>query len=251
MKKFFLSVFISFLAISATAQNPDYKISDLEGNEYENNSVHIFNVHGTFSDPMDEAKLHLFITNTKSNDIFIRAEIVQMVNTDGTLAQFCIGGPSGNCFNPITTGMYYPSAEGGVMYANSNWGLFDYVINLDSTNLSEYKVRFVQTDGAGNEIAGTDFFLTYLYDKDAMGVQDIQSQAIAEVYPTVVKGFTNVILKESSNVQLMNLEGRVVKTIHLNKGHSQIDLNGMAAGVYWLRFKGASGVTTNIKVLVK
>lgn len=251
MKKIFLSTVFTLLTVSAFAQR-EYKVSDLNGNEYENNSTFVFNVHGTFADPIDEAKLHLFITNDTSNEIFIRGEVTEMVNTDGSMAQFCIGGPSGNCFTPIHTGMFYPVAEGGMMYPNSNWGLFDYFLNLDETNLSQYTIRLVQTDGSGNEIAGTDFTFTYLYDKDAqMGVSNVQTKAIAQIFPTVAKGYTNVNLDENANVQILNIEGRVIKTLNLSKGQSKLDLNGLAAGSYWVAFKGISGTNAIIRILVK
>lgn len=251
MKKIFLSAVFTLFAVSVFAQR-DYKVADLDGNEYENNTTFVFNVHGTFADPIEEAKLHLFIKNETSNAIYIRAQVVEMVNTDGTMTMFCIGGPEGNCWFQVDTESFYPSTEGGVMYANSNWGMGDYFMNLDETNLAQYTVRLAQTDGAGNEIEGTDFTFTYLYDEDGgMGVSDVQSRSIAEVYPTVVKGFTNVSLKEDANVQVLNTEGRIVKQTSMKKGQSQLDLNGLSAGTYWVTFKGVSGVNTNIRVLVK
>lgn len=250
MKKIFLSAVFTLFAVTVFAQR-EYRVADLEDHEYENNTTFVFNVHGTFADPLEEAKLHLFITNETSHDIYIRGQVVEMVNTDGSLAQFCIGGPSGNCFFPLNTESFYPVTEGGIMYANSNWGLFDYFINLDDTNLAQYTVRLAQTDGAGNEIEGTDFTFTYLYDEDGMGVNDVQSRSIAEVYPTVAKGFTNVNLKEDASVQILNLEGRVVKNLSMNRGQSQLDLNGLSAGTYWVAFKGVSGVSHSIRILVK
>lgn len=253
MKNIIIGGFFAIFALTTVnAQNQDYVISDLDGNAYENNSVHTFNQHGTVSDPIEEAKLHLLISNESSDDIYIRAEIIEMVNTDGQEAQFCIGGPSGNCFTPISTGNFYPSNDGGIMYANSNWGMFDYILNLDSTNLSEYKFRFVQTDGAGNEIENTNFFLTYIYDEDAtLGLNNIESISIAEVYPTVAKGFTQVNLKEAAKVQIFNMEGKVVQTTKLNSGTSQLSLAGLTPGVYIVSFSGESGMTTQTRVIVK
>ncbi len=253
MKKIFASLFIlTFAFANSFAQERAYVISDLDGNPYENHSVHVFDIHGSFEDPLEEAKLHFLITNTTSEDIYLRGQVIEMINTNGELAQFCIGGPSGNCFFPLFTDIYYPVTDGGVMYANSNWGLFDYFINLDPTDKAEYRLRFAQTDGAGNEIAGTEFFITYLYSEDGtMGVNDIRSSSIAQVYPTVAKNFTNVKLNEAAQVSIINLEGKTVKTLSLNKGESQVNLNGLSAGVYWVAFKGISGATTNIRIVVK
>lgn len=233
------------------AQNQDYTITDLDMVEYENNSMHVYNVHGTLADPIEAAKLHLVVNNVGTASIKVAAEVVEMTNTDGTLAQFCIGGPSGNCFNEIEVGGYYPNASGGVVQPGSNWGNFDYFTNLDPTNLAEYKLRFVQINDDGSEVPDTNFYISYKYDENAMSVTDVNSLAIAQVYPTVAKGFTNVNLKENANVQIINLEGKSVKTLKLNSGESKLDLSGLAPGVYWIQFKGVSGMNTTTKVVVK
>lgn len=252
MKKKMIYGFLALFAFaSMSAQNQSYVVSDNEGVPYENNSIHVFNIYGT-GEQFEEAKLHLFLENLDfDNDIYVRAEIVQIINTDGSLAQFCIGGPSGECFSSVSEGSYYPIIEGGIVYKGDNWGIFDYFVNLDPNNLAEYKIRFVQTDGDGNEIPNTNFFISYRYDENYMGVSDVQSVAIAEVYPTVAKGFTNVNLKENAQVQIVNAEGRTVKTFSLKSGQSQLNLSGLSAGVYWVTFKGDSGKTTHTRIVVK
>ncbi len=232
------------------AQNQDYIITNLDGVPYENNSVHIFNVYGTFADPIEEAKLHLKVNNPTSSSIYVSGQIVEMTNTDGTMAQFCIGGPSGNCFFPLVLNGFYPNNSGGIVPANGNWGNFDYMINLDPTNPVEYKIRFAQFDGAGNEVPDTSFFITYRYE-EAMSVSDANSIAIAEVYPTVVKNSTTVSLKENASVKIISMEGKSVKSLNLNSGQSTLDLSGLSAGVYIIQFKGDSGLTTMKKIVVK
>lgn len=252
MKKTILSALTLTLGLGISlAQNQDYTITDLEMVEYENNSIHVYNVHGTFADPVEEAKLHLVVNNFGNEDIKVAAETVEFTNTDGSLAQFCIGGPAGNCFNPIFEGSFYPNANGGILAAGSNWGMFDYFINLDPTNLAEYKLRFVQMDDSGNEIPDTNFFITYKYDENAMAVSDVESSAIAQIYPTVASGYTNVSLKENASVQIMNLEGKSVKSLRLNSGESKLDLSGLPSGIYWVQFKGVSGLTTTSKIVIK
>lgn len=252
MKKIILSALTLTIGLTASfAQNQDYTITDLNMVEYENNSMHVFAVHGTFADPIDEAKLHLVVNNFGNEAIKVAAEVMEITNTDGSLAQFCIGGPSGNCFNPINEGSFYPSANGGIVEPGSNWGNFDYLINLDPTNLAEYKLRFVQMDDSGNEIPDTNFYISYKYDENAMAVSDANSIAIAQVYPTIATGFTNVTLKENATVQIVNLEGKSVRSLKLNSGNSRLDLSGLPAGIYWIQFKGVSGLTTSSKVVVR
>ncbi len=251
MKKLILSVLTIAVSGISYAQDRDFTITDLDMVAYENNSIQVFNVHGTFEDPIDEAKLHLVINNVGNEVITVTGQVVEMTNTDGSLAQFCIGGPSGNCFFPLNEGAYYPGQSGGTIQPGANWGMFDYLINLDPTNLAEYKLRFVQLDGGGNEIPGSSFFLTYLYDENAMAVSDVQSISIATVYPTVAKGFTNVTLKENASVKIVNLEGKNIRSFNLKSGNSKIDLSGLASGVYLISFKGDSGMTTTHRVIVK
>lgn len=250
MKKIFIAACLSLFALSSYAQNQAYLLTDLDGNPYENNSVHTFNIHSELDSIIEAAKLPLVITNEDFEDIFVRAEIMELVNTDGSLGQFCIGGPSGNCWNGIEQGDFYPSTEGGILEAAFSWGMNDYIMNLDPTNNVEYKLRFVQTDGAGNEIPNTNFFITYRYEEE-MGVNDLQSLAFAEIYPTVAKGFTNVNLKENAQVQILSMDGKVVRNTKMNSGTSQLDLSGLKAGVYMVAFKAETGTTHTIKVVVK
>lgn len=250
MKKIFTTVCLSLFALSAYAQNQAYVLSDLDGTPYENNSVHTFNIHGTFDEIIDAAKLHLVITNEDFDDIYVRAEIMELINTDGTLVQFCIGGPSGNCFNGVDEGAFYPSEEGGLLEAAFSWGMNDYIINLDPTNNVGYKLRFVQTNGEGVEIPDTNFFITYRYESE-MGVSDMQSLAFAQVSPTVAKGSTTVNLKENAQVQIVSLDGKVAKNLKMQSGTSQLDLSGLSAGVYWVTFKGEKGNTHSVKIVVK
>lgn len=251
MKNFILTGTLILGTLTQTfAQEQVYRITDKNGVEYENNSVHSFNVHGTFDDPREEAKLYLVAHNDSTEDIRLAGEIVEIINTDGEMGQFCIGGPAGNCFFPLVVGGYYPSNNGGQLNAGTSWGNFDYIINLDPAVGSSYKVRFTQKEVSGADVPNTNFFITYVY-AGQMGVSDLNTKAIAEVYPTVAKGFTNVNLSENAQVQVVNALGKTVKTTSFNAGTHKLDLSGFAAGVYWVSFKGQSGKTHSIKMVVK
>lgn len=249
MKKIFVTAFLGLFTIAVSAQNQDFEVSDLDGNLYENDGTYTFDVRGTFDDPIDEAKLFMVFHNTSDEPIRIYGQVLEFTNTNGENAQFCI---IDACYFPLVEGGLYPQ-NGGILQAdefNGNFGQ-NYFINLDETSPVEYKFRVYQANvETGAEIPDKSFHFNYRYERQ-MGVSDMKSMAIAEVYPTAAKGFTNVNLKENANVQIMNIEGKVVKTTSLNKGQSQLDLSGLAAGAYWVTFKGVSGVNTNIRILVK
>src|SRR5690606_15201845 len=88
----------------------------------------------------------------------------------------------------------------------------------ESDDIIEYEFRFFQMDSEGFEIENTSLTFNYRYDRDAMSVSEVSSVSIAEVYPTVVKNSTTVELKENANVQIVNLEGKVVKSLTMNSG---------------------------------
>lgn len=248
MKKHLLTGLL-FSSILAFGQNQVYQIADKDGTVYEDNTVKTFYVHGTFEDPIDAAKLPFVITNTSSEVIKLAGELVEMTNTDGQSAQFCIGGPSGNCFFPLFTGSFYPSNEGGQLGGNASWGYNDYFINLDATPGASYKVRFTQKDDAGNDIPNTNFTITYLYAGE-MGVADL-NKSVASVSPTVVKGYTQAVVKENATMQIYNAEGKLLKSSQVQAGTHKVDMSGFAPGIYVVSFKGTSGFTTSTKVVVK
>ncbi|MFA7449045.1 MAG: T9SS type A sorting domain-containing protein [Weeksellaceae bacterium] len=253
MKKIIISGFLALFAFAnVSAQNQSYKVYDLDGNEYENNKTYGYNIHGTLGDPIEEAHLDLVFENAGSEDIRLYGQVVSFTNTNGANAQFCI---IDACYFPLEEGGLYPGAGGmlapGEILGNPG-GFPNYFINLDGNSPVEYKIRFFQGDvDTGEEIPNTTFNMTYLYDEDYMNVSDMQSVAIAEVYPTVAKGFTNVNLKENAQVQILNAEGRTVKSFSLKSGQSQLNLSGLSAGVYWVTFKGDSGKATHTRIVVK
>jgi len=247
MKKILLSILIAAGSF-ANAQN--YTITDLDLVPYANNSVFVFDNIGTPDNFHSEAKLHFVLNNISDAPIKMYGEVSQITNADGSLTQFCFGT---DCYFGVSQGTKYPMA-GVIIQPNSNNGFYDYFLNTNDANSpAEYKFRFMEVDANDNEIANSSFYITYRYDVDGgMGVSDASaSKAIAEVAPSVAKGFTNAILKENASVQILNLEGKAVKSFNLNAGSSKIDLSGLSAGVYFIQFKGVSGVVTTNKVIVK
>lgn len=251
MKKGIITAFLTLFVFSAAfGQERQFELLDLDLNPYENNKTYVYNVHGEWTHEVDEAKFFFVFHNDSDEDIRVIGQILEMTNTDGMNAQFCI---IDLCYFPLNEGAFYP-ANGGVIEPDGYNGHLgtNYFTNLDPTDMVEYKFRVFQQDvESGEEIPNTSFYVNYLYDEDAMGVSDVQSPSIAELYPTVATGFTNVNLKENAHVQIYNLQGKVVRTLDLKDGKSQINLSGLAAGVYMVSFKGETGTTTTIRMMVK
>lgn len=196
----------------------------------------------------EEAKLKFLTYNDSATDMFVRVECEGLTNTNGVDMELCYG----SCYTGIETFVGYPLDNPIYVAPGGHQGILaDYFSNTDgNSDLVEYNFRFYQTDIEGFEIPDTSFRFTYRYDR-TMAVSDVNTIAIAQVYPTVAKGFTNVDLKENAIAQITNLEGKVVKTLNLKAGTSQIDLSGLSSGIYLIKFKGDSGITTTRKVVIK
>lgn len=253
MKKLITGFFAITLSFTfTTAQERGFIVTNWDGTEYENNSLHVFNEYGVVDENqniIDDNKLQLLIQNISDEQIRVFGQVIEFTNTDGQKAQFCI---IDACYENLIEGELYPST-GGIFPIDGNNGVSDYFANLDEANLAEYKFRIFQADlDTGQEIEGSSFYLTYLYDEDAnMNVTDVQSISIAQIYPTIAKNFTQVNLKEAAKVQIVNMQGKVVKTTQLNSGNSQLSLAGLTPGVYMISFNGESGMNTTIRIVVK
>lgn len=249
MKKLFLSaiVAIGFLGTSSgqfRLMNQNGTAETEDDTLINDGDVVVFNTY-----EYNAAKLKFLTYNDSSDDMFVRVECEGLTNTNGAHMEVCYG----FCYTGIETFVGYPLDNPVYVAPGTHQGIFDdYFSNVDgSSDLIEYNFRFYQTDAEGFEIEGTSYRFTYRYDAN-MAISDVTSSiAIAEVYPTVVKGFTNVTLKENAKVQVLNLEGKVVKTLEMLSGNSQLDLSGLAAGTYLVQFQGISGLNTTKKIVVK
>lgn len=248
MKKIILSIafsalFVGYSSAQFRLMNMNHTDDTVDDTQINEGDVVIFN-----TAEYEAAKLKFLTYNDSASDMFVRVECEGLTNTDGFDMELCYG----SCYTGIVTFLGYPLDNPIYVAPGSHQGILaDYFSNTDGdSDLVEYNFRFYQTDIDGFEIDGTSFRFSYRYD-GTMAVSDVNSIAIAEVNPTLVKNFTNVTLKENAAVQVLNMEGKSVKSLKMNSGVSQLDLSGLSAGIYVIQFKGESGVTTTRKVVVK
>ena len=196
----------------------------------------------------EPAKLRFLTYNDSGETVYLRVECEGLTNTNGDHMELCYG----SCYYGIDTFIGYPLENPIMVQPGQSQGtIYDYFSNTDgASDLVEYQFRFFQCDEDGFEIPDTSLHFTYRYDAN-MATSDVNSIAIAEVYPTAVKDFTTVSLKENAQVQILNLEGKSVKSLNLNSGETKLNLSDLAAGVYLIQFKGVSGTTTMKKIVVK
>lgn len=191
------------------------------------------------------ATLYFYINNSYDYDIYIKARVLSIINDDGNNFQFCFGQ---NCVFSITEGTVYTGFEDKVTIpaggTNTMWDKIQNE-NADGASPKEFVFEFFRVDENGNEIEES-VTVTYKYDSTA-SVSDVDMNSKVEVYPTKVKDFVNITLKESAETRIVNLEGRVVKSYSLNEGISKIDLSELSAGIYFVTFNGKSQTVKIIK----
>jgi|SRR5690606_37022781 len=253
MKKLILSAILSFSFLGfATAQNQVYRVMNSQNTLDTSDDVEIEEGFVFISNSIEEIDGLGFLTyNDSGEPINMQVECtgVSTAGNDASGMQVCYG----LCITNIDVNQYIPGYLVTIQPGNHQGFTTDHFIHHEETDeVIQYEFRFFQMDEDGFDIEGTNLNLTYIYDREAMSVSDVNSISIAQVYPTVVKNNTTTVeLKENAQVQIVNLEGKVVKTTSLNAGKSTLDMSGLSAGAYWIQFKGVSGTSTMKKVVVK
>lgn len=109
---------------------------------------------------------------------------------------------------------------------------------------SNKEVRFLKIEG-GDHIPYTDTTqydidcLVEIYDflttqRTAVGLEDVE-ESIVKVFPNPATNYTNLIANQPMQVQIISMQGVVVKSINLQQGVNRIDLSSLPKGIYFLK----------------
>lgn len=162
--------------------------------------------------------------------------------------QFCF---SQLCYFSIVPNHIYPgnpvSLEPGA--SNDPTDHFWNAYPGDGTNPVIYRFTFIQVDEDGNQLAELISF-TYKYMPTA-GVTDIstlQNMGI-NVNNTVVKSQLNIDATTNATMQLVNINGQIVKTAAIINGSQSLDLSALSAATYIARFTTEDNKTSTIRIV--
>ncbi len=119
-----------------------------------------------------------------------------------------------------------------------------------------YTVRV--TSGACAQLSAA-VVVSQTANKESLGVTSGGSDAVLEetfsfsAFPNPadnkVTVRTNGAISQAATVQVMTLTGAAMKEVEMKDAQTEIDLNGMASGVYLLRYKDAEGRTGIIRLV--
>lgn len=176
------------------------------------------------------------VTNTSSQDIYMRIFVDNLNNTDGSDFQLCFAGV---CLNSVTLGSGYPNnaamiAPGATNVAGNNfWNQ-----NASGSPAMSWTFRFQAFDAVGNQI-GTPLSVTYNYDEN-LSVEESELSKI-EIFPTVASNELTVLSNENLTATFYNLLGKRVKQVAIESGEVKIDVSDLASQSYIVQFVNTEG----------
>ncbi|MBU2922900.1 T9SS type A sorting domain-containing protein [Winogradskyella psychrotolerans] len=242
MKKTLLFLGLVLAAFSANAQ---FEVRDKSDDSIVTDGQTIsFSEAGCgYSDPCN---WKFKVTNTSTENIYMRIFVDNLVGTDGSLFQLCFAGV---CLNNVTLYSGYPNtaamiAPGATNSAGNNF--WNQNPPTTTTPMS-WTLRFQAFNASGMEI-GTPLSVIYNFDP-SLSINE-SSLATLDVYPTNTKNELNVNSNENLTADFYDLLGKNIKQVNIVSGDNTIDISDLSAQPYIIRFTNEEG-NSIIKKIVK
>ncbi|MCO6147950.1 T9SS type A sorting domain-containing protein [Flavobacterium sp. NRK1] len=244
MKKIILAAAL-FLSAFAQAQVIEVYDNDIQ---LENEGVYTYTTTG------EQAKMHFQIINVSDATINIKLKMIETGNNDdGSNVQFCFGP---NCYFDAPNGTTAPAQLTGITVApQQDAGPTNYFYNSETVadvagQPITYKLGIIQVDAAGDEIGEPLITFTYKYDPAATtsDFASLQRMGIS-INNTIVKNTLDITTNLNAKLQIVNINGQIIKNVDVTTGSQSIDLSTVAAGVYFAKFTTVENKTAQIKIV--
>lgn len=134
---------------------------------------------------------------------------------------------------------------------NSSFTLHDYVTNTYSYDSTGYfKVLLTVTCSKGKNLTNYKFYdFLYIYNFGD-GINEINnSYNYISLFPNPAKDNITVFTRQKSNMDILNIQGQLIKTIPANNFKTTIDISEFVQGMYFLRIITEKGIA--VKKFVK
>lgn len=197
---------------------------------------------------LDEADAtHFYVFNESTTDeIYMKVELVSAVNYDGTGMQVCFG----LCYDPVMVGFPYPPGNDVVTIQPGEHqpSVGDKFWNYNDGGGSQidYLFRFFQVDSNGDE-TGDELSFTYQYDPNlAIG----ENAAVkAQLAATIVHDQLVVEALEATNIQVFDIQGRLVLAQDLTAGINNVSVATLPAQMYLVQMTNERGASQTAKIV--
>ena len=225
--------------------NAQLSVSKIDGTPLTDGQVITFN-----SVVYDDALLELKITNNSSSSIDVKLKCISFTNTDGSQMGVCFGP---NCFTGVTSGQLYPSASTNVAINAGGSDTTSHFANADPGNGSsniDYVFQIYRTNSFGG-VVGTPFTFTYRYNPNLANT-NFGSKAIGmDLKSSVVTSNIELNATNDVNLQMLDMNGRLVREANLVSGYQNIDVSDLSSGIYILNCSNSEGKKANFKIVKK
>ena len=232
--KIFLYSIVFFCSLLLKSQNEfAFVIESEDGELVQNNEVLEFN-----SVQYPNASYTFFVRNLTSESINVRAEVLNISGTDGSMMEFCFG----ECYFGLDLNTPYPiNSFVTIEPGETQTSIGDHFFNQDpgdGTNPVSFQFRFYMVDNDGNEVMSipelmTDYFVTYQYQAQSFSLNENFSENI-QLY--LNQKILTITAPSEYTVSLFDISGKNILTTQLNEGINSIDVSYIDNGIYILKF---------------
>jgi hypothetical protein len=229
--------------------NAQYTVTDDNGNVLQDGDVVEF---GTLEQP--EADYNFFVTNNNPTDeIYSRIEYLSQTNATNTdFAELCYGF---QCYYGIELGSTTPPmhVEPMLIPVGHTTGLGNHLYSNDPGN-GQGNVDFVfafrqYEDAAGTILTGESLTFTYRYNP-ALSVNNV-SKVNSSLVSTVVTDQLTMDVNEPVQVQVYDMQGKLVRQANFETGRQVMDVSNLSAQQYIVQFTNDGGAKKTSKVIVR
>ena len=236
MKKnlIFLFTLLIYSNFSYSQNEYAFTLEDEDGTVIENNELL-----EVITTEYPNASFNFFLRNLTSENINVKAEVIEMSGTDGSMMEFCFG----ECYYGVTLNTPYPlasyiSIESGQVQTSVG----DHFFNQDEgdgENPVFYSFRFFMVDNEGNEVVSipeliTEYFVSYQYQTQSFGLSDLIFEKIE-----LFKSESNLVIISEENISLIinDISGKKIIDINLIDGDNVVDLSSYENKIIILNFE--------------
>ena len=247
IKIFFYTItFFSILFVNSQNEFA-FVIESEDGEVLENNQVLEFS-----SVQYPNASYIFFVRNLTSESINVRAEVLNISGTDGSMMEFCFG----ECYFGVDLNTPYPlNSFVTIEPGETQTSVGDHFFNQDpgdSNNPVSFQFRFYMVDSEGNEVMSipelmTDYFVTYQYQAQSFSLDENFSENI-QLY--LNQKILTITAPSEYTVSLFDISGKNIFTTQLIEGINSIDVSSIANGIYILKFNDQFNRSDNRKILL-
>ncbi|MFH0865822.1 MAG: glycosyl hydrolase family 8 [Bacteroidota bacterium] len=138
-----------------------------------------------------------------------------------------------------------PFAVGAMLdSANQSWlnGMYDHLIaqNLaDNTYFGNTLKMLCLIVLSGN----------YWPPYTVSGIENIPDNSVIDIFPNPAKNFIQIKASGKSEIEILNIEGQIIKSISADESITTIDISELVSGMYFVKVKSEDGIA--VKKFVK